>query len=470
MKVRKEILPPGVFTYVHGKTGQPAKLTVTEKDNHRYAESGNAMLSSGLSIPVPLEHQPDAVPMSPAEKAAWQTKHNTGWVEKFEVENGKLFAQLEIADPDIAKKLPNTIKFVSPHINSFMDGNGRRWDNVITHVALTTRPRITNQSPFPNLQAALSTVGALPMQTPQAAAALSEGVSISAAGLLDPMGKPVYPIAFSLATGVKLAAEEVDEIVEEDEEPDGDEDVAVEETPAAIPDLNGNGEADAGDLAIEEAIMHLLKVLGHNPPPMNKATFKRDLYETLMSALQDKVSAADAPAEPDDAIADDEMLDATETPVIKEQPNMFASLDEVKAIKDPEQRRLAEFAFRVQQERDRERKRADAAALSLIADAQKIQHERIARITKGLPKDRRTKANAQIEAMRKVEGAALSLADDGKVHDPLDAALALAETLVLDLPVLLSSDRTSVVKQPQPKDGVLTPERRNELVEQMANR
>ncbi|MBX9682116.1 MAG: hypothetical protein K2X38_25440 [Gemmataceae bacterium] len=495
MKVRKEIIPSGVFTYLHGKTGQPAKLTVTNKDINRYATDGNAMLAAGLSIPVPLEHQPDAVPMSSAERMAWQTKHNTGWVEKFETENGKLFGVLDIADPDVAKKLPHTIKFVSPHINSFLDGNGRQWNNVITHVALTTRPRITNQTPFPTMAAALSMVGALPNDTPQAAAAHG-GVSISKATLLDPHGKPVYPIMFSLATGVKLAAEEVDEIVEgfdrspsaaalsfspedhprgqpdnagqfaEDDEPDGDEEVAAVEAPIPEPmaDLDGDGDMDGGDLAIEEAIMHLLKVLGHNPPAMNKATFKRDLYECLMSALQDKVSKAETPEEPAPA---DDMLDTTDAPVVQEQPNMFASLEDIRAkVKDPEQRRLAEWAFRVRAESERDKKRADAASLSLFAVAQRHQDARRERILGSLPKDRRNKVRERLQSSS--SGAAFSLSDDGNVIDPLDSMLSLLEDAIPNMPAILVQEPAAFSIQKPPKGGVMSEERHEEIVSRLA--
>lgn len=449
MKVRKEIIPSGVFTYLHGKTGQPAKLTVTNKDINRYATDGNAMLAAGLSIPVPLEHQPDAVPMSSAERMAWQTKHNTGWVEKFETENGKLFGVLDIADPDVAKKLPHTIKFVSPHINSFLDGNGRQWNNVITHVALTTRPRITNQTPFPTMAAALSMVGALPNDTPQAAAAHG-GVSISKATLLDPHGKPVYPIMFSLATGVKLAAEEVDEIVE-----GFDRSAPI---PEPMADLDGD------DLAIEEAIMHLLKVLGHNPPAMNKATFKRDLYECLMSALQDKVSKAETPEEPAPA---DDMLDTTDAPVVQEQPNMFASLEDIRAkVKDPEQRRLAEWAFRVRAESERDKKRADAASLSLFAVAQRHQDARRERILGSLPKDRRNKVRERLQSSS--SGAAFSLSDDGNVIDPLDSMLSLLEDAIPNMPAILVQEPAAFSIQKPPKGGVMSEERHEEIVSRLA--
>lgn len=469
VKVRKEIIPPGVYTYLHGQTKQPAKLTVTAKDNDRYARICNEMLAAGLSIPVPLEHQPDAVPMTPSQKAAWQTKFNTGWVEKFAVEGGKLFADLDIADEDVAKKLPHTIKFVSPHINSFLDGNGRQWDNVITHVALTTRPRITNQSPFPNMAAALSMFGGMPCDTPHAAVAASQGVSLSAAGLLDPMGKPVYPIAFSLATGVKLSGEDLDDVdakpkpkakVETEVEDDEDDSVIEPEvTTPPVVDVDGDGDADAGDLKIEEACLHLLKVLGYNPPPMNAATFKRDLYETLMTAIQDKVSKAEGSTEGDESGDGTDKIPLNDAPIVQESPNLFASLEEVQAITDPKLRQLAEWGFAQKQ-------RADAAALSIINDFEKGRQKRIDRLCKRLPETSRVKLKEKLTAMQSQPGAALSLGNAGDVNDPLDATLSVLEIAIPNVPSLLRTPGGANTV-PQPRDGEMTAERAKEIVDEV---
>ena len=204
MEVTKEIISPGTYTYINPQTGLPEKLTVTPKDIQHFHTSGNQMLAAGLSVPVPLEHQPTAKPLSAAERAADMLKNNGGWVNKYELKGDTLFGVLDIPDPDIAKKLPHTIKWTSPWISSFTDGTGKKWDNVIGHLALTTRPRITKQAPFESVDAAMSLIGTL-QEKPQV---LATGVALSKAGLLKETKagfEPRYPMAFSLLTGISLA-------------------------------------------------------------------------------------------------------------------------------------------------------------------------------------------------------------------------------------------------------------------------
>ena len=142
MLVPKEIIRPGTYWYVDTATRQPRKLPVTVEDVKHYCEAGNAMLAAGLSVPVPLEHDPEAKTLTTAEKAASRLRNNTGWVNRYSMQGDRLYAMLDIQDMDVYSKLPRTIKYTSPWLNSFTDGNGRKWDNVISHVALTSRPRI----------------------------------------------------------------------------------------------------------------------------------------------------------------------------------------------------------------------------------------------------------------------------------------------------------------------------------------
>lgn len=175
------------------------------------------MLAANLTVPVPCEHDFQAHPMTSAEKL----KNNAGWVQSYllkDVTDPKtnkttkdvLFAALDIADPDIAKKLPTTIRWTSPWISSFTDGKGREWRNVISHVALTTRPRIIKQQPFGGNAAALShaTVTDYQRDTDTWKALSGErGLCLSKAGSLTPKGLPRYPIAFSMWSGIAMAAD-----------------------------------------------------------------------------------------------------------------------------------------------------------------------------------------------------------------------------------------------------------------------
>lgn len=199
MLVEKEVIRPGVYFYKDQQTGEPRKLVVTPELTRYWHEQGNAMLSQGLTVPLPCEHDFDAHPMTPAEKL----KNNAGWVKEYQIKNNRLYAVTDIQDAELAKKLPTTIRYTSPWINSFTDGNGKEWKNVISHLALTTRPRIVNQEPFGSVAAALS----MATMSSLGAATGAGGFCLSRAGLLNDNGLPEYPIAFSLVAGIPMATD-----------------------------------------------------------------------------------------------------------------------------------------------------------------------------------------------------------------------------------------------------------------------
>ena len=198
MLIEKEVIRPGHYWYTDPSTNLPRKLTVTPDLCRYWHEQGNAMLSAGLTVPVPMEHDFDAHPMTPADRL----KGNAGWVKEYRLKGNALFSALDIPDPDTVKKLPHTIRWTSPWINTFTDGKGKEWRNVISHLALTTRPRVVEQAPFGSIAAALS------MATPIRGwdEVGGNGVCLSRAGLLADDGCPVYPKAFSIMTGKPLDA------------------------------------------------------------------------------------------------------------------------------------------------------------------------------------------------------------------------------------------------------------------------
>ncbi len=158
-----------------------------------WCEQGNAMLGTGLTVPIPAEHDFNAHPMTPADKLL----NNAGWVRGYTLRGDRLWATADIQDEEVARKLPTTIKWTSPWINSFTDGNGREWKNVVSHLALTTRPRITEQEPFASVAAALSMAAPIRAWSEVPAG----GLCLSRAGLLEPDGMPRYPVAFSVMCG-----------------------------------------------------------------------------------------------------------------------------------------------------------------------------------------------------------------------------------------------------------------------------
>ena len=224
--VEKEIIGPATHFYRDEATGAPRKLVVTPELTRYWHEQGNKMLGMGLTVPVPCEHDFQAHPMTPAEKL----KNNAGWVKEYKLKNvtdpktnkerkDVLFGVVDVQDAEIAKKLPNTIRWTSPWISSFTDGQGRDWKNVIAHLALTTRPRIIDQAPFGSIAAALSM--AKPDRLSAATigvAGSKQGFTLSKAGELltsvkkvkgknRTVAEPAYPIAFSLYSGVALNTE-----------------------------------------------------------------------------------------------------------------------------------------------------------------------------------------------------------------------------------------------------------------------
>jgi hypothetical protein len=483
MEILKEIIRPGVYTYIHPKTGKPEKFVATAEKIRRYCEQGNAMLAAGLSVPVPFEHQPDAVPMTEAERAANNLVNNAGWTNAYKVGDVKekgpdgkdvvvkdvLFGKLDIADPDVYKKLPTTIKFVSPWVSSFTDGNGRRWDDVIGHVALTTRPRITAQQPFAHdMAAALSIVAAIPEHWPSALQ-LADGIPVSRAGLMAGT-KPRFPIAFSLLAGIKLSKEEMEEYEEEEDEED-DEEVKKKKERSPLANIGGE-EEEVKDVTIYEMVEHLLRVHGFSPPDgMDKMSFVRDVYETLMAKLhQLQAKGEEKKAGPMDQQGQQQQQ--PKKPLVQETPTMYASLEEIAKIADPKEREIAGKVFSLFQEEHKTKvadleaqnakyKKQSEIALSLYGET---RGERVKRLMDRLPATSREK----LKKMMAAPSAALSLGDDGNVVDPMKETLEIMEESIQNLPALLSTPAPMIKEHKQPEGtGGITPERAAQVVDEV---
>lgn len=210
MLIEKEVIAPGTYWYTDEKTGVPRKLDVSADMTKWWHQQGSKMLGHGLPIPVPYEHDFDQHPMTAKDKLL----NNAGGVKEYRLKSftdpirgevkDALFSVVEVTDPKVEEKINNgSIKWTSPWINSFTDGDGRKWNNVISHLALTTRPRITRQLPFGSVAAALSMASPTTLRTDQP----NDGLCLSRAGLLL-KGRPAYPVAFSLFSGAAALGNE----------------------------------------------------------------------------------------------------------------------------------------------------------------------------------------------------------------------------------------------------------------------
>ncbi len=473
MLIPKEIARPGVVWYMD-HNDKPAALDITAKMIDYWYDQGRAMLDAGLSIPVPLEHQPDAVPRTAAQKAAKQLLNQAGEVSSFLKKDGRLYGMLDIQDADVAKKIPKPIRYTSPWINSFTDGDNKKWDGVITHVALTSRPRIHRQEPFQSIAAALSVDSLLPLTREPLDA------FISRAGLLkkDKKGHwvPAYPIAFSIWSGVKLAEDYPEEKKEPEKPPakPSDEEPAEKSDEADDP-LEVNLESDPEDVAEMGLIDVLRDVMSamygiELPEGVDEKNLLPHLIKASMEHLKTMTGNGDM---------EDEMEDPTKTtpppevkpppsPVVQEQAPMFMSIEQIqeeaKKVQDPAVRRLLEASLSLN---DKNSKRTDALSRRALDEAKVRRDQRIEKLVKRVHNDAfREKILAQ------VQGAQLSLADDGTVTDPLGAMLDVLETGIKNMPAMLMGGSGDITEHQHPEEyqgpSHMSEDRRKAVVAELA--
>lgn len=478
MEVRKEVIRTGKHVYLD-ELGRPAVLDTTPADIEHYLKNGSAMLAAGIPIPVPIEHQPTATPMNAQDRAANLVRNNAGETKRFESDVIKdpktgedvhrLLSVLDIKDDGIAKQIKNqSIRWVSPWISSFTDGTGKAWNKVVSHVALTTRPRIHSQHAFESIPMALS--AALSLATPN----VSSGYALTRAGLLTKENKPAFPIAFSMTCGVQLSEKDLEDMDygddDGDEESEGeketDKKVEGDATADAMKKENEEFDAmeqDAGDVSFEELIPHLLEMHGIHCPAGGKGKeFLQSLVQGLLASAKKLSSQMD-----DNVLGDDPNkkpgLGAGKPPgpVQQETPPMYMSLtaEKIKAITDPEKKAMAEAYFSLQT-------KTNALEKSKLAEGMQKRHQRLQKIIRFLPKA------VQDQLLANATSVKLSLGAEGVIDDPMDAEITRLEAVVGGLPAMLKGQNAGIKfsEQEQPKD-VNTPataERVKELADFVA--
>jgi len=131
-RFRKEIIREG--TWVHPTRN--FRLSVTRDRMQRWVDKFRLMQKRGIRVPVPFGH-------------SYDPKDNAGFVEDLQLDGNVLFAVICIPRQEDTRKVGATVRDVSISINpDFRDGQGRRYGEVIEHVALTTRPVVPGQGDF----------------------------------------------------------------------------------------------------------------------------------------------------------------------------------------------------------------------------------------------------------------------------------------------------------------------------------
>lgn len=504
MLVEKEVIGPGIYWYTDQETGQPRKLDVTPDLTRYWCDQGEKMLSSGLTIPVPYEHDFDAHPMTPKDKLL----NNSGWIKGYKLHDGKggkgdiLHAVVDVLDPEVAKKLPTTIRWTSPWINSFTDGNGKKWNNVISHLALTTRPRITNQSPFPSIAAAMSMAtkvsvrGAEPNGSGLDLRNLPEkGFCVSRAGrLVDDGSRPQYPMAFSLTTGIVFGAGEFPPKKGkkppmpgkggDDPTTTADNDVGDDPSKSGAPTPGDDDDSNIdlpplgdkqGDVSMEEVLCDLLRALGVNVDHNgDEAQFKRNLYAATMQKvheLTNKGMNKEESPKPGEISKDKPpgSPGAQQNPIIQqEQQPMYMSLEEINRISDTTMKSIALSMYnenvRLRSQMEANEKTANSLRDAKLKEANAARASRVAMLSRVSPK-----VKGDLEAMLALPGMALSMGEGGTVVDPMSQTLTVLEKGLSDLPKLLTTDTSAMFAQPQPTDqDMMSAEQESNLVDSMA--
>jgi len=278
----------------------------TAADVAEHVRGAQAVLEAGHGIPILYEHAaPGSAEGSPVQLSATdpksrrdqlaeQVKHGAGWVKKvWLTKDGEAAHELEVTDPDAAKGLKNrSIKFTSPEFRAaWTDGKGREFSKLVSHVALTHKPRNLDQS------------------------AIEEVVTGAAPAM-----------QFSLADWAQFS-DEMDEDKKPDELPPEDKpEPNPEETPEdKNPDLDGDEEEESASDQQFAAVLQLLKdSFGVSlPDDCDQDCFVRDLLTSLKTA-----AAIKEQNEAEDATDDDKNPD-DDNDLVEEKPPVQFSLSDV---------------------------------------------------------------------------------------------------------------------------------------------
>lgn len=125
-----DLIRVGDFT--HPITG--ARILVTPARLQHWDESGNAMLSSGVGIPVNVEHGLGA-------------HASRGNVVQFRIDGDRLQGLLQMIGDDAQVLLARNKISVGIDPQDYPDGTGRVWHDVIYHVSITQFPVVSNLNP-----------------------------------------------------------------------------------------------------------------------------------------------------------------------------------------------------------------------------------------------------------------------------------------------------------------------------------
>lgn len=194
-----------VGRWVHPKYGYPVEFS-REKLAKVAASTTGWIEAKGGRIPVPNGHRFDAT-------------SNLGFGHRVYVDGDKLYGVVEAADDEIAKGFGTRMRDVSIYLeDEAVDSQGRKHQDVITHIAVTQYPVITGQENF----VALSCDGAVVVQVPVFLPATATDAARDVRG--EPPGgkRPMKKILSALGLGEDATEEQAVEALAKRAAPAGD--------------------------------------------------------------------------------------------------------------------------------------------------------------------------------------------------------------------------------------------------------
>ena len=163
-KFQKEIVRSG-FYVVNSDKGKKVQLITPERLNH-WSSQMEKMREAGLDITAPAMHTKKAVPEDRQDPARWShsdegSKSNYGFWESPSITDSQsdsgnpvkaLSAVIDVPLQKDAEKVGNTVKSTSVCVvPEFIDGKGRIWKDVITHIYVGNDTIEPNQKNFKEL-------------------------------------------------------------------------------------------------------------------------------------------------------------------------------------------------------------------------------------------------------------------------------------------------------------------------------
>lgn len=171
MKFTKEIVRPGKYVVNVPTKDSSGKVTMVRKEQEitknrikHWADQFAEMNKAGLKVPAPFRHDLSSLPLTDAQRIEAEKTHkeagslsNAGyWENLFYDANGTLHGIIDVADDLkdqggnlIVERMGKSFKECSlMSLPEFLDGNGKKWEDGILHVAIVTNPIVPGQANF----------------------------------------------------------------------------------------------------------------------------------------------------------------------------------------------------------------------------------------------------------------------------------------------------------------------------------